>query len=95
MKTKGDFSSFLISFGIAIRWEDILVENLLLSWAKPSPWEYRACFKVSFIVDVKTWLNPSNIGKRFIIIRDIAKCAIIHYVYLLYIKGFVNPSYVL
>ena len=28
---KGDFGSFLISFGIAVGWEDILVKNLLLS----------------------------------------------------------------
>ena len=95
VNTKGDFGSFLTSFGIAVGWEDILVENLPLSWAKPGPREYGACFKVSFIVDAKTRLNPSDIGKRFTIMRDIAKCAAIHYTCPLCMKGFANPNRVL
>ncbi|KAJ5111765.1 hypothetical protein NUU61_001395 [Penicillium alfredii] len=95
VNTEGDFGSFLTKFGIAIGWEDILVEDLPLIWDKPGPREYGACFKVSFIVDAKTRSNPSNMGKRFAIMRDIAKCAAIHYACPLCMKGFANPDRVL
>lgn len=95
VNTKGGFGRFLSSFGVAIGWEDISVENLPLRLDKPGPREYGACLKFQFIVDGQTRLDPLNMEKRLAIMNEIARNAAIHYACPLCMKGFATSDGVL
>lgn len=95
VNTKGDFGNFLKSLGIAIGWEIIPVDKLPLNLDKPSPREYGACFKVCFVVDMKTRLDPHDTAERYAILRHIAKLAGIHYACPLCMSGFATSGRVL
>lgn len=95
VNTKGGFGNFLNCLGIAIGWEDIPVDKLPLNLDKSGPREYGACFKVCFVVDMKTRLDPHNTAERFAILRHIAKLAGIHYACPLCMSGFATSDRVL
>jgi hypothetical protein len=95
VNTKGDFGKFVKSLGIAIGWERITIDKLPLDLDKSGPREYGACFKVRFVVEMKTRLDPHNTAERFAILRHIAKLAGIHYACPLCMSGFATSDRVL
>ncbi|KAJ5249446.1 hypothetical protein N7524_011762 [Penicillium chrysogenum] len=95
VNTKGGFGNFLNCLGIAIGWEGIPVEKLPLNLNKSGAREYGACFKVCFVVDMKTRLDPHNTTERYAILRHIAKLAGLHYACPLCMSGFATARRVL